>query len=120
MARLLTFTKSNTAKRGIRKKTISDKLRVGSVTLGFITVTLICLLSLFYLSGVNSLATKGYDIKFYEERLNELKKENQRLKTEAAELQSMRRLKDSVEKLNMVSVRNVSYISGSGSVVASK
>lgn len=117
---MLSSKKFNTAKHSIRKKTISDKLRTNSVTFGFISIALICALSLFYLLGINNLAVKGYDIKSSEERLSELKEENQKLKIEAAELKTMSRLNDSVENLEMVSVKNISYISSAGSAVASR
>lgn len=114
----LTYTKSNLKKHSIRKRTISEKLRMNSIAFISIAITLICALSLFYLSGIDSLAVKGYDINSREETLRKLKEENQNLKIEAAKLKAMRRISDSVEDLKMVRTKNISYISGADSSVA--
>lgn len=120
MARFLTLSKSGDIQRGKRKKAIRGKIKIGPVTLCFVTIILLCLISLFYLTQANQIATKGYEIKDLEDRLDNLKEENRGLELRAAELQSVRNVEEGVKKLNMVPLQKVVYISSEGTVVALK
>jgi len=95
---------------GKRKRTIRNKIIIGRVALGFITIYLVCSFGLFYLIQANKVATKGYEICHYEEKIKELQRTNQKLKLEAAELQSVYRLREARKKFNLVEITKVSYM----------
>lgn len=64
----------------------------------------------FYLYQVNDLATKGYEIRDAESRIQNLEKENKKMKIKEVELRSMYNIEKSTQELNLVSPVNVSYI----------
>lgn len=117
MAKYLTITNSDTDKTGIRKKTISSKINLGPVTLTIITIVLVCLLSLFYLSQIFTSSTKGYEMSDLEKRASGLREENRKLEIKAAELKSYKLLEEEAKKLNMVSPEKIIYISRYGGTV---
>ena len=110
---MISFTiPANKKKLGKYKRTIKNKVIIGKVTLGFVTVCLVCFMGLFYLARANQTAEKGYQIRNCEEKIVELRAINQKLKVEAAELQSVNRLQEAKEKFNLVETSKVSYMSG--------
>ena len=77
-------------------------------------------LGLTYLLQTNKVATKGYQINELEENLNQLQENNDKLKLEYIELQSMANITDQVSSLNLIASNNVEVISSLGSAVARK
>lgn len=63
-----------------------------------------------YLFQVNSIITKGYEIREKETRIQELNKESQQLKIKEVELRSMYNIEKSMNDLNLVTASSVSYI----------
>lgn len=118
MARFLTIIQSNNLTPGRRKKLISRKIRTGPVTLAIITITLVCLLGLFFLAQVFQSSTKGYEITDLEKRVEELKEQNKLLEIKAAELRSFENIKSEAEKLNLIPSNEIVYIRQSGRSVA--
>lgn len=115
MGRYLTIT--NTNKQGIRKQTLSRKIKTGPVTLTIITMILICLLSLFYLAQLFDSSTKGYEMHELQKKVEELRELNRKLEIEVAELKSYKHIEEEAKKLNMVPSISVVYISRVGSHV---
>ena len=72
----------------------------------------------FYLIQVNSLATKGYQIKDLDNKVAELKDMNKKLEVEVTELRSTARINHEIEKLNMVAVSRFEYLKANGTSVA--
>lgn len=118
MGRLLIISDSNTMKMGVRKRTIKPELRVGPVSLTFILISLLCILSLFYLIQSNQAATKGYEIRKLEEQQTQLLEETEKLKLQSAQLQSLKAIEGGTEELRMVPTKKVNYWSNTS--VASK
>jgi cell division protein FtsL len=111
MSRFLTITNSNSANFGERKKTVRpNSIKVGNVTLNFLVAALVCLLGVFYIFEVNNMATKGYEIKSLENQINDLKKDNEKLKIQSAELKSMYNIEEKTKDLNMVVPKDTSYL----------
>ena len=117
MSRFLTITSSGSANFGERKKTVNAQtLKVGNITLNFLLAILICMLGVSYIFEVNSIATKGYEIKKMETQIGELKRQNENLKIQAAELKSMYSIEEKTKNLNMVAPKDVSFLSLPGDV----
>jgi len=116
MSRFLTITQSNSMRFGERKGALGTRPKVGRVTLSFFLVILVCATGVFYIFEVNNLATKGYEIDKYEKQLNDLKKENERLQIQAAELKSMYNIEEKTKNLNMIVPKDVSYMNLPGDV----
>ena len=118
MGRLLTITNSNTSRLGVQKRTIKQELKVGPVSLTFILICLLCILSIFYLIQSNQVATKGYEIKKLEEQQTKLVVEQEKLKLQSAELQSLKQIEGGISDLKMIPTKKVNY--WSNKFVASK
>ncbi len=116
MSRYLTITNSNSARFGERKGILKTQPKIGRVTLSFVLVTLICAAGVFYIFEVNNLATKGYEIRDLETKLNGLRKENETFRIQAAELKSMYKIEEKTKELNMVVPEDVSYLNLPGDV----
>ncbi|OGI24958.1 MAG: hypothetical protein A3J76_03925 [Candidatus Moranbacteria bacterium RBG_13_45_13] len=116
MSRYLTITNSNSLRFGERKGVLKTQPKMGRVTLSFMLVMLICASGVFYIFEVNNLATKGYEIRDMENRINELRKENENLRIQAAELKSMYKIEEKTKELNMVVPKDVSYLNLPGDV----
>lgn len=71
-----------------------------------------------YLMQINLTATKGYEIKDLENKLNQLQADNKKLNLSYIELQSMANILEQVSKLNLVATENLEIINPSDSVVA--
>jgi hypothetical protein len=117
MNRILTLTHSNAVGIGERKQAIKNQpARVGRVTLNFLLVMFIAALGVFYIFEVNSNATKGFEIRTLEKRVQELKDSQEKLKIKEAELKSMYNIEERTKNLNMVAPKDVSYLTLPGSV----
>ena len=84
-------------------------------------IILICMLfvgSCFvYLFAVNTIASKGFEIKELEREINIAKVENEKLQIRMVELRSMGDLQEKIEELDMVPVDQITYLDTSGQVV---
>lgn len=101
---------------GQRKGALKNQPKMGRVTLSFVLATLISAMGIFYIFEVNNLATKGYEIRDLEKKLERLKKENEMLGIQAAELKSMYKIEEKTKELNMVVPKNVTYLNLPGDV----
>ncbi len=110
MSRYLTITNSSSVRFGERKKTINARPQMGRVTLSFVLAALVCVAGIFYIFEVNNLATKGYEIGNLEKELDKLKKENENLRIQEAELKSMYKIEEKTKDLNMIVPGDISYI----------
>ena len=61
--------------------------KLGPVSLGFVTVLLFSLVSLFYLAQSNQITTKGYILQDLETEKTKILSENERLQVESARLE---------------------------------
>ena len=104
------FTKSDLrGKRGSKRRMINQELRVGPVSIRFITIALVTVLSIIYLAQSNATATKGYQLKELQKEQQELALENERLEVESSRLNSLDRIKETAREKKMVPVDKVKY-----------
>jgi cell division protein FtsL len=104
MAHYLTLTPTWGAKIGRRKKTIKKNFQAGPVTLGYIAVFLIALISLFYLFQIISISAAGYEVSEIGGQITELEKQNRNLQLEINEAQSLRQIESNLDQSGMVPV----------------
>ena len=100
----LTLTLTNTSY--LRKpKSTSSVVRLNTAILAAII-----LFAGTYLFQVNSLSTKGYEIRQLELKLKQLEAEQKNLEVQAGSLQSINRIQQESQKLNFVPATNITYI----------
>ena len=71
------------------------------------------LLGLVYLFVVNSLGTKGYEIRKLELQVRELEDAHKIIQLQVSDFQSINRVSANMEKLNFVPVSNATYLNAS-------
>lgn len=88
----------------------------GLTVVGFVLIAVTFLAGALYLYQVNSIATKGYEYKEVENRIQEAEREINKLKIQEVELKSMYNIEKATEGLNLVTVSEVSYLDIAGPV----
>ncbi len=76
----------------------------------FITVTIICLLSLLFLTHSNQVATRGYELKMLQAKRSDLLRENEVLSMQIADLQALDALANDTTIKRMVKADKPQYI----------
>lgn len=94
---------------------VSGKIKIGLIVT-FTVILAVGLLGVFYLYQVNSIATKGFEIRKVENNLLKLRKESQKLRIKEMELRSMKNIEKSVENLDLVSSSEIIYMELSGPI----
>ncbi|MDP1833353.1 MAG: hypothetical protein U0944_02490 [Candidatus Moranbacteria bacterium] len=75
-----------------------------------------CVCGAFYLYQVNDIATKGYEIRELEGKIQELDKESKRMEIHEVELRSMYNIEKASQDLNLVNSGEVTYVEINGPV----
>ena len=95
------------------------KFKISSVSLGFITVIILSLVSLFYLAQANQITTKGYILQKLEIEKSKILSENETLKVEAARLESLNKISEKAEDLSMTPTQELNYFKAFNDTLAS-
>jgi len=103
---------------GIRKRTVTREIKLGPVSLQFITVVFLAILVLFYLAQSTQSATQGYKTREMEDQKNMLSQENEKLQIDAIKLQSLNEIRNNAQSYNLEQAKNAAYIPSSQSTTA--
>lgn len=82
----------------------------------YLLIFVLCICGGVYIYEINTLATKGYEIREMENKIEQLAQEGRQLKIRETELKSMYVIEKSTKDLNLVSSSNVSYVELDGPV----
>jgi hypothetical protein len=120
MPKVLVEKKYNFRKKIAKKKKLSinafssGKAKISLVSLATLVLIGIALSGFFYLYQVNDLATKGFEIKKVENKIENLREKRKKLKIQETELKSMYNLEKEVKDMNLVNCSSISYIEHEG------
>ncbi|MFA7309153.1 MAG: hypothetical protein WC045_03795 [Patescibacteria group bacterium] len=120
------FTLQNTNRRKSAVRTQQQSLykrkglQFGPVSLGFITVFLFSLVSLFYLAQSNQITTKGYVLQDLDREKSKVVSENERLQVEAARLESLTKVSEKAGELSMTPTKTLQYFEDHNSALVKK
>jgi len=117
MARLLT-KRLNNKKGRIKRITVSQKIKKSETIIKVFIFVSIFTMSLIYVFQINNIATKSYEIENYEKKLLSIKKDNQKMMIELADLKSINNLESKFDKFRPISLKDITYITTSQSAVA--
>jgi len=92
------------------KKLPGLKMNFKAKTLNVMMITLLISVGVVYLAQMNSLATKGYQIRELENEISELEQSRSDLELEALSLQSMGSVGEKVQDLGMIAVNEADYL----------
>lgn len=90
-----------------------SKILESGISTNLILLVIIAMLALSYLFMVNSLGTKGYEIRKMEQQLRSIESTQKNLQVEASDLESINHLQLEAQKLNFVPATNVTYLKDS-------
>lgn len=94
--------RNNTWEPGFRKRTIKRELKIGPVSLKFITIALLAVGALFYLAESSQGATQQYQIMQLTDTKQQLEAQGKDLEVEAARLKSLNEISSSSQNLGLV------------------
>lgn len=120
MSKVYTAKNFNFDKNRIKRRTVSQKMKESELLIGFVVVCVILILSMFYIYQISSIATNGYEIEEYEKKLDELKKDNQKINIKLADLKSIINFENENVNKDLISIEydSINHITSSSSVVA--
>lgn len=120
MSKVYTAKNFNFNKNRMKRRTVSQKVKESELLIGFIVVCVVLTLSVFYIYQISSIATNGYEIEEHEKRLDELKKNNQKINIKLADLKSIINFENENGNRDLVSIEydSINHITSSSSVVA--
>lgn len=95
-------------------------LRLGPISLSFITVFLFSLVSLFYLAQSNQITTKGYILQDLEKEHAKIMSENERLQVEAARLESLNKAIERAGDLKLTPAKKIEHLEEKDTTVVKK
>ncbi|MBX4186866.1 MAG: hypothetical protein KW802_01220 [Candidatus Doudnabacteria bacterium] len=94
-----------------KRKTKTSSISIYRLNLAMFAATV--LLSLTYLFVINSLGTKGYEIRKLDQQVRILEDQQKNLQMQAADMQSINRIQTEAKKLNFVPASNITYLKSS-------
>ena len=106
----LLLSNNNVATPGIRRRTLSSRVEIGTVTLTFVIIALALAVSLFYLAHANRTATRGYALKKLEIEKNTLHTQSEIWQQQISVAKSLATIKNSEVIENMRPVKSPIYI----------
>lgn len=104
------ITRNNNWETGSRKRTIKQELKIGPVSLKFITIALVAISALFYLAQSTQISAKKYTIMQLNETKTELQSKGKDLEVEAARLKSLNEIKKSAQESDLEPIKQSNYI----------
>lgn len=105
-------------RNNICRKTISCKIRKSKIIFSFFALFLVCTLGFIYISKINNVSTKGYEIESYKKKVRLLEKENQRMAVDLADLRAIDTLENKNSHFAAIDYQDVTYIVSTSSMVA--
>lgn len=95
------ITKNNTWEPGFRKRTIQKEIKIGPVSLKFITIALLAIGALFYLAESSQASSSQYKIMQLKDSQNQMEARSKDLEVEAARLKSLNEIKNSSQAMGL-------------------
>jgi len=97
------LTNKNTDKVGIKKRTIEQSVKIGPLSLKFITLLIFAALTLFYLAQSTQSATKKYQLRELQVTQSQLEEDRETSEAEALRLKSLKEIETKIEGLELKS-----------------
>ncbi|EKE11314.1 MAG: hypothetical protein ACD_15C00108G0009 [uncultured bacterium] len=132
MSRILILNKSIASPAKVRTQnksgmnsdifmSVKNNFNAGRVELNWMSLIFVVAAGIFFSGGfylyqVNDIATKGYEIRDLEKRIQDLNKESKKMEIKEVELKSMYNIEKASQDLNLVNSGEVSYIEINGPV----
>ena len=110
MKRMINLTGNGIANGEEKQSTIKKGFKIGPISLNFVTIIIIALITLFYLAQTQMGTSKKNQIRDLGKEKENLQREIERLEVEVAKSRSIKNIKKDAQSLNMVPTREINYI----------
>ena len=110
---------SSQYKRQDRRSVLMRRL-LNLKTMSLVIVSLVVFMGVMYIVQTNTIAVSGYQMKELENRFIELKEEEQTLKLQVTQLQSLQNIEQKISGLSMEPITQVEYLSPTASMIATR
>ena len=94
----------------------SGKIKISLTAMTIAMILAILLAGGFYLFQVNSISTKGYEVRDIERKIQESEKEINKLKIKEVELKSMNNIEKATEEMDLITTSSITYLDLDGPV----
>jgi Tfp pilus assembly protein PilO len=118
MPKTLTIRRFNLKRSGTKRTTVSQEIKKSKEMSRVFFAVIIVIMSLAYVFQMSGIATNGYEVEKYENKLVDLKRENQKIMIKLADLEAMSNIENSNNGLVAIERNNISYIASSSGAVA--
>lgn len=95
------ITQTNNWEAGFRKRTVRSEIKLGPISLRFVTIALVAVAALFYLAQSAQSSTFKYKVMALEDQKSNLATDINQLEVESARLKSLNEIKNSAQTMNM-------------------
>lgn len=119
MGRNFVITNSNTVELGAKKKTIKKEFVIGPTAIKFVTMAIVAVLCIVYLSQSTAGATRSLKVRNIDDQKTKLLLERERLEAEQTRLKALREIDGGVEKQVLEPVSKVDHLSSDRSLARS-
>ncbi|MCX6808637.1 MAG: hypothetical protein NTW50_03140 [Candidatus Berkelbacteria bacterium] len=112
MGRGYIVTNSSSADLGVKKKTVERGFSVGPTAIRFVTIIIIAVLAVVYLSQSTAGASRSVKLNDLQSKQDSLSLEKERLEAEQTRLKSLQSVDQGVANQGMEQVGNVEHLGG--------
>lgn len=118
MGRDYIVTKSSSVELGKKKRTFSRSIVIGPNAIKFVTLTIIAILAVVYLSQSTAGAGRSVQIRELQSKKDDLSLEKERLEAEQTRLKALKEIDSGVPKQIMEPVSSVGHVDNGSKTVA--
>lgn len=104
------ITRNNNWEVGVRKRTVSQEVKVGPLTMKFATIALLAVAALFYIAMSSQSSAQKYQLMQINETKKDLQTKSSDLEVEAARLKSLNEIKKTAADQNLEPVDVINYL----------
>ncbi|QQS58905.1 hypothetical protein IPN35_04920 [Candidatus Peregrinibacteria bacterium] len=116
MSSLILPQDSSKPRKAVQRRSLSERMELGVGIFLFVSVSLICILALLFLSHSNRVATRGYELKVLQQKQANLVQQNEVLSMQVADMLSLDAMGKDEVIAAMIKVEQPKYIRGDTAV----
>lgn len=110
MSKMLLLTRSNEFQTGIKKRAIKRELKIGPTAIKFVTITIVGILLLVYLTQSTANASRSIKVRDASDQKTMYEEMEKRLEDEKTRLESLDRINSETEKVQLEPVSRVDHL----------
>lgn len=111
MGRSYILTNSNSFETGTRKRTVGRQFAIGPNAIKFISLTIVAILAVVYLSQSTAGATRSVQIRDFESQKESLTLQKERLEAEQTRLRALKEIDNGIAKQPLEQGATVGHLS---------